>query len=330
MKDKQLIKLLRKHIYRIGKNKKGIFITEKSVIHPKSQKSIKVELNMSEILINIDYKTRIYLTTYEYSKNVINEISRLRELTYRKVGEGTGNKSDKENYDKICDHLILWNNENLDIIGSYRLGDLSKIIPTYGYNSIYNSNLYEFSPSFEKILLESLELGRSFIQQKYWRTNSLDYLWQGIGAYIRSKPNIKYMFGAVSLSDNYSELARNLIVFYYQKWYTEFSNNYINPKHPYEIPKLSYRTIYDILCGNDYISDFVNLKKALSDLGFSIPVLLRKYTKICEYGGVKFLGFGIDKSFSNSIDCIILMDLSKIKPEFRERYFNNKKLELHS
>ncbi|MFA7325458.1 MAG: lysophospholipid acyltransferase family protein [Candidatus Kapaibacterium sp.] len=326
MKDKLLIKLLKKHVYRIAKDKKEIFMTEKNVIHPQSQKTIKVELNMSRLLVNIDEKTKLYTTKYQISKNVINEISRLRELTYRKVGEGTGNKSDKDNYDKICDHLILWNNDNIEIIGSYRLGDLSEIIANHGYESIYNHQLYEFSLEFEKVLENTLELGRSFIQQKYWRTNALDYLWQGIGAYVIERPHIKYMFGAVSLSDSYSELAKNLIVFYYQKWYSEGVNSYLKAKYPYEIPKLSYRTVLSTLNGADYKEDFINLKKSLSELGYSVPVLLRKYTDLCEYGGVKFLGFGIDESFNNSIDCVVLLDLDKIKPEFKERYFNNKKL----
>ncbi len=326
MKDKRLIKLLKKHVYRIAKDKKGIFMTERNVVHPQSQKSIKIELNMSRILLNIDNKTKLYITKYNISKNVINEISRLRELTYRKVGEGTGNKSDKDNYDKICDHLILWNNENIEIMGSYRLGDLSEIIANHGYESIYNHQLYEFSPEVEKVLNKTLELGRSFIQQKYWRTNALDYLWQGIGAYVSERPHLKYMFGAVSLSDSYSELAKNLIVFYYQKWYSDPDNSYLKAKFPYEIPKLSYRTVLTTLNGEDYKADFINLKKSLSELGYSVPVLLRKYTDICEYGGVKFLGFGIDESFNNSIDCVVLLDLEKIKPEFKDRYFRNKKL----
>lgn len=324
MKDKLLIKLLKKHVYRLAKDKKGVFMTEKNVIHPQSQKSIKIELNMSKLLLNIDDKTRLYITKYQISKSVINEISRLRELTYRKVGEGTGNKTDKDNYDKICDHLILWNNDNIEIIGSYRLGDLSEIIANHGYESIYNHQLYEFSQEFEKVLVNTLELGRSFIQQKYWRTNALDYLWQGIGSYVTERPHIKYMFGAVSLSDTYSELAKNLIIFYYQKWYSETENSYLKAKNPYEIPKLSYRTVLTTFNGADYKEDFINLKKSLSKLGYTVPVLLRKYTELCEYGGVKFLGFGIDKSFNNSIDCVVLLDLESIKPEFKERYFSNK------
>ncbi len=324
MKDKLLIKLLKKHVYRIAKDKKEVFMTEKNVIHPQSQKSIKIELNMSKMLLNIDDKTRLYITKYQISKSVIYEISRLRELTYRKVGEGTGNKTDKDNYDKICDHLILWNNDNIEIIGSYRLGDLSEIITNHGYESIYNHQLYEFSQEFEKVLANTLELGRSFIQQKYWRTNALDYLWQGIGSYVAERPHIKYMFGAVSLSDTYSELAKNLIIFYYQKWYSETENSYLKAKHPYEIPKLSYRTVLTTFNGADYKEDFINLKKSLSKLGYTVPVLLRKYIELCEYGGVKFLGFGIDKSFNNSIDCVVLLDLDSIKPEFKERYFSNK------
>ncbi|MFN3195898.1 MAG: lysophospholipid acyltransferase family protein [Chlorobiota bacterium] len=320
MTDTLQAKLLKKHCYRINTNKKLIFKTQKNVLHPISPKLIKKELNESRVLVELNTLKRVYIVDYQYNKNTINELSRLRELTFRKVNEGTGNISDKDNYDKICNHLVLWSDENVEIIGSYRIGNIREIANKHGYNRIYNSELFEIHESFHDKLNCTLELGRSFLTEPYWRTNSLDYLWQGIGKYLSDHEYIKFLFGAVSISNNYSYYSRCLIVSYYKKWFTKHQENYITAKHPFIIDTITKDRCDNVLVGESYKLDYLNLKKELKRLGYTIPVLLRKYVDICDYGGANFLDFGVDYSFNNSIDCVVLIEVETIKPIYKERY----------
>jgi putative hemolysin len=318
------VKLLKKHLYNIGKNKKEIFETEKTIIHPLATKSLKLELSLTKKLGLTRDGKHIFLGTYPTINNLLKEIARLREITYRKVGEGTGNKSDVDNYDKFYKHIILWDDNNLDIVGSYRLGLCSEILnETSTSDSLYTSLQFKFTNEMLPILQESLEVGRSFIQQRYWNSNALDYLWQGIGALLNELNNVRYLYGTVSISDNYPEDAKNLIIEYYKKWYGD-KRELATAKNKYVTSQAKLIQAKELLTGKTPEEDFKNIKNALRNFNLSVPVLLRKYTDICEYGGVTFLDFGVDYSFGNSVDCFILVDLHQIKKEFAERYLNQK------
>jgi hypothetical protein len=176
---------------------------------------------------------------------------------------------------------------------------------------------------FEPILNRSIELGRSFIQKKYWRSKALDYLWQGIGAFVKQNPEVEYLFGAVSISGSYSRKAQEMIVYYYEKWYKEY-NSYALPKNPFVISDATRNELDLSFNGKDHKEDLLNLKAMLKNTGFTIPVLLRKYSELCQYRGAKFLGFGIDKGFANSIDCMIYLDLKMIKSTHISRYYSQR------
>ena len=113
----------------------------------------------------------------------------------------------------------MWDEEALEIVGAYRLGFCNEILNKYGIDGLYNSGQFNFTEEFQPILSQALELGRSFIIQKYWKSQALDYLWQGIGAVLIKHPNIRYLIGAVSISNTYSDFAKALIVKFYSKWY---------------------------------------------------------------------------------------------------------------
>jgi len=316
------IKLLKKHLYNIPKLGKGIFLTENTIIHPISKKQIKYELGLnSNIGLTTDNK-KIYLIEPEQSPNIIKEIGRLREITFRKVGEGTGRTIDIDKYDNIYKHILLWDDEELEIVGSYRLGVISEILKEHGINMIYNSELFNFRDDFIPILNKSLELGRSFVQAKYWGSHALDYLWQGIAAYLTKNSDIKYLWGAVSISDTYHKDAKDMIVFYHLKWFKE-SNNYAAAKNPFSISEKNRIEFSKLFIGNSANEDFQILKKTLRNYNQSCPVLLRKYVELCNYGGASFIDFGIDENFANSIDCLILLDLDMLKEDFKKRYFKN-------
>ncbi|MDW7679482.1 MAG: lysophospholipid acyltransferase family protein [bacterium] len=313
-------RLLKRHVYRLAKHKKGIFKTEKTIIHPVDRKLLKSDLASAELLSQVAEAKKLYLTDFKSTTHIMREIFRLREVTFRKVGEGTGNKYDFDQFDKWYKHIVLWDEESLDIVGSYRLGLCREIIANHGIKGIYNASLYQFSEAFHPILDKAVELGRSFIQQKYWRSNALDYLWQGIGSFLMRHPDIRYLFGAVSISDYYSADAKSMIVYFYKKWFGG-DEKLVTADHPFIMTRQQEDEAAQIFNNDDYNQDFRTLKTMLKNIGYSIPVLFRRYSELCEPNGVKFLAFGVDESFSNVVDGLVLLDMSMLKESKRQRYY---------
>ena len=313
-------KLLKKHVYLIGKNKKGIYTTEKNVIHPVDRKLIKMELLNSQLLGITKNNIQIFLTTRNESPHTVNEIARLRELTFRKVGEGTGKNYDLDKFDTHYSHLILWDEAELEVIGSYRIGSGNQIMANVGKEGFYTSTLFNYSRAFEESYLnDSIELGRSFVQSKYWNTNALNYLWQGIGAYLQHDSAVKYLFGGVSISNNYPAAAKEMIVYYFTKWYGS-KEQLIESKRKFIISENSSVGLANIFTGETTKDDYKILKKMLKPFGYTVPVLYKHYSELCETGGVNFLDFGTDPDFENCIDGLILVDVNLIKEEKKQKY----------
>jgi len=320
------IKLLKKHVYRIGKGKSGLFKVEKNIIHPVDKKLLKNEINRARYLGNTKDEKKIILTNFASSPYLMKEIGRLREITFRNVGEGTGNKIDFDAYDKYYEHLVVWDDKELEIVGSYRVGLGSYIYKNFGIKGFYTSTLFEYSENFiTDIVLNSIELGRSFVQKKYWNTNALNYLWQGLGAYIAQASDVKYLFGAVSISNSYPEEAKKSIVYFYNKWFGSI-NDVAKSKSKFLIPEKDIKKLSELFNGKDYKEDFKILKNSLKPLGFTVPVLFKHYSDLCNEDGVKFLDFGVDDTFENCIDGLIVLNVDKIKKEKKERYINKYKV----
>lgn len=313
--------ILRKHTFNIGKKKKMYFKADESIIHPVSRKTLKKELKNSLMILEISNDKKIYLCKHESAENVIREISRLRELTFRKVGEGTGKNRDFDKFDKYYHHLVLWDDSDLEIIGSYRLGICSEIMEHYGRNGLYNSDQFIISSKFDEQLRLSIELGRSFIQEKYWRSNALDYIWKGIGKILNDIfPNVRYLFGAVSISDAYPDKLKNMIVYFYDKWYGK-ELGLVFAKDKFEISESDRQELSCKFDSTEMMVDFRKLKSQLTAHGTSVPVLLRNYTNLVEKEGCRIHGFGVDKGFANSVDVLLQLDLSYLRPSIRQRYY---------
>lgn len=316
---KTQVKLFKKHLYRIAKNKKPIFATQKCIAHPENRQELKDELKKCQLLGVTKDGKKIYLYSYENESVLIREISRLREFTFRKVEEGTGNKRDSDEFDHYYKHIILWDDEALEIVGSYRIGESNFIFKHYEFEGFYSDSLFHFYPEFEKYLQNSVELGRSFVQPKYWGSRALDYLWQGIGAYLHQNPHIKYMFGPVSLSASIPKGAQNLIIYYYNHYHGNHQE-LLNPDKVFIFSKAESQELEEIFVGNDMQKDFLTLKEQLNCYGVTVPTLYKQYTELCEEGGISFMGFNIDVDFNDCVDSFILVEIDKIKAKKRERY----------
>jgi len=321
------LKLLKKHVYRLGSNKKLIFVTEKNIISPVEKSILKKEIKNAKLIGKTKNGFNIYITQYENTPLIIREIARLREITFRKIGEGTGNKADFDLFDNYYHHIFLWDENSEEIIGSYRIGVCEEILNKYGIKGLYSNTLFEFSNDFtNKYFYNSIELGRSFIQPKHWNSNALDYLWMGIGSFLFLNPNIKYMFGPVSLSNSLSPEVKNMIIYFYSKWFGIKNNNDVISKNKYILSEKSITELSSIFSINDYASEFKTLKTLVKTFGYSIPPLFKQYSELCNDNGTKFYDFNIDPNFNNCVDGFILVEIDKIKNEKKERYIYNNKV----
>jgi len=318
-KNSLQIKLLKKHVDRVGKDRKGIFTTSRSIVQPMPVKIIRKKIIQSQFIGEAHDGKQIYLIEPEDNSIVIQEIARLREITFRKVGEGTGTRRDMDKFDKIYDHLIVWDNKESEIVGSYRVGLCNHLMRLKGKYGLYTSTLFNYNDEFINMLPDSIELGRSFVQTKYWNSNALDLLWQGLGSYISTKPHLKYLFGGVSISGAYPLEAQAMLVFYFHKWYGSIEQLAIS-KNRFIMSEKIRLQCEELFCSLDKSDDLKKLKHALRQFNVSIPPLLKHYTNLCHDGGVMFLDFGVDPDFANCIDGLILVDLSKMKQEKKERY----------
>lgn len=318
---KFLLNLYRKHLYALKKGNKSFFETQKAIAHPVSRIDLLNELKKSKLIGQTSDNKKIYLYDYTDDSIVLKELGRLRELSFRKVGEGVNKKRDTDKYDIYYQHIILWDESELEIVGSYRIGNSDFILKNIGVKGFYSNNLFQYNEGFVPYLQNSIELGRSFVQPKYWGTRALDYLWFGIGAYLKNNPNIKYMFGPVSISATFPTIAKDMMIFYYSHYYGQ-SENLVEAKVPYSYSN-NLSEIKEIFDLNDKKKDFKFLKSTLSNIGVSIPTLYKQYSEIAVEDGIKFLGFNVDNDFSDCVDGFILVEVAKIKDSARQRYIEN-------
>jgi len=319
LKPKALVKMVRKHLYRVGRNKPGLFVTEKRIAHPESRQAIKRELQQGCLLGETRDGKQIWLMEWKPGAAFMREIGRLRELSFRKVGEGTGRRRDTDSYDTYYKHLVLWDDSELEMVGAYRLGDSRRIVAERGIQGLYTSSLFKFRPAFEKYALNGLELGRSFVQPRYWGSRALDYLWQGLGAYMRHNPGIRYLFGPVSISARYPRPAKDLMIYFYSLYFGD-EEHCADSRMPYRISEGAKREGKRLFSGHDFGRDLQEFKHQLSLYGLTIPTLYKQYTDLCEEGGVRFLDFSVDPDFAGCIDGLILVDLQLVKAAKRKRY----------
>jgi putative hemolysin len=170
---------------------------------------------------------------------------------------------------------------------------------------------------------KGIELGRSFIQPRYWGKRSLDYLWYGIGAYLHRHPQIEYMTGPVSLSAAYPEPAKQLIIEFYHCLFGR-NDDLVTPRTPYRYDTSGlFNEFRNTTDENRYKAAFRILKDELDKLGVKVPTLYKQYVELCQPGGCEFLGFNIDHEFSDCVDSMILVHVDAVLPRKRQRYIES-------
>jgi hypothetical protein len=242
-------------------------------------------------------------------------------LTFRTVEEGTGLALDLDKFDMYYSHIVLWDDMDLEIVGAYRVGYGPSILATQGVEGFYTHTLFDLRGNFAEYLPESIELGRSFVQPRYWGQHSLEYLWFGIGAYLREHPEIKYLFGPVSISNAYPDEAKELIVSFYQRQF----GSLVPPakaREPFVISQQSQQFAVESF-SEDYSTSYKILNSELRKLGVKVPTLYKQYVELCVDNGCHFIDFNVDPAFNQCIDGLIMVEIDKITPKKRQRYIEH-------
>ncbi|TXI50914.1 MAG: GNAT family N-acetyltransferase [Lysobacter sp.] len=292
----------------------GAAPTPEAIAPPIGHAELIVGIAQTELLGKTGDGKEIRLARLEADAPLLLEIGRLREITFRAVGEGTGRSRDLDDYDPHYRHILVWDAAAGRIAGAYRVALGAQVLARYGLAGLYTASLFRYADEAVPRIAEGMELGRSFVSPEYWGSRSLDYLWQGIGAYLRRYPQVRYLFGAVSISAALPLPAREQLVAYYARYYgcDDRVAASLRPFRYFAAPpcfgELDADTAFDVLKAN------------LAAHGAAVPVLYKQYTELCEPGGARFLAFGVDPAFSDSIDGLIEVDLRRVLPKKRQRY----------
>ncbi|MDC3213072.1 lysophospholipid acyltransferase family protein [Pseudoalteromonas distincta] len=319
LKDKEIVNLIRKQLYRLTTKKTLPLKTQTPIAVPECRKELKRAIEQCQLLGKTHDGMHIHLYQYVGSSPIFRELGRLREIAFRAVGEGSGKRRDIDKYDMDYQHLVLWDPMQLELVGAYRLACAQQIIQKHGREGLYTDSLFSYTDAMTPYLHQGIELGRSFVQPKYWGRKSLDYLWYGIGAFIKNYPQYRYLFGAVSVSNALPEQAKAMLVYYYQHYYKS-SIELATPNNELKLTEQQLTQCNILFNGNDVKEDFVELKHVLANMGAQVPTLFKQYTELCNPDGVQFLSFSIDPDFNNCIDGLVLVDLKSVKENKAKRY----------
>ena len=262
----------------------------------------------------------VYIAPTSSIPHILREIGRLREITFREVGEGTNKKIDLDNYDIYYNHLFIWDKELQNIVGAYRIGKGDEILNTMGRRGFYISELFKIKEPFYPILRKGIELGRSWIRKEYQQKPlPLFLLWKGILKYLLDNPHYRYMFGPVSISNNFSKFSKSLIVNYITKNHFDYDlAAYVKPKNKFKADLSAIDK--DLLVeSSESLKDLDSLISDIENTHIKIPVLLRQYMNL----NAKIICFNIDPKFSDCLDGFLLVDTQNIPAEMLEKIGKN-------
>jgi putative hemolysin len=263
----------------------------------------------------------IYFTKTKDIPNILMEIGRLREITFREVGEGTNNPIDLDKFDNYYYHLFLWDTESELIAGAYRMGLGHEIFPKYGIKGFYINSLFKFEPELNKMMLESIEMGRAFVIKEYQqKPMPLFLLWKGIIHVTLRYPENKYLIGGVSISNQFSNFSKSLMIeFMKSHYYDPFVAQYINPKKEYKVRLKDADKDFVFDEAQADMNKFDKLITEIEPEGLRIPVLIKKYVK----QNARLVAFNVDPKFNNAIDGLMYIKIadlpeSTVKPVLDE------------
>lgn len=313
---KKLLSKLPKN-FKIPRSPKDIASeTEKELMAEEVENCRKLD---KRLLVSKNYE--VFLAKREIIPNILNEIGRLREITFREVGEGTNNSTDLDQFDDYYHHLFLWDNEANKIAGAYRMGMGHEIYAEHGIDGFYLQDLFRFEPELHKMMSQSIEMGRAFIIKEYQqKPMPLFLLWKGIVHCTLRFPEHKYLIGGVSISNKFSNFSKSLMIeFMKSNYYDPYVAQYVHPKKEF---KVKLKDADKDLVFDESEADLNKFDKIIDELeteNLRLPVLIKKYIK----QNAKVVAFNVDPLFNDAVDGLMyirIADLpeSTVKPVMEE------------
>ena len=290
-----------------------------TLIPPICSAQLCVEINhldeQSLLMLRGDFE--VYFAQAHQVPNVLLEIGRLREMTFRSVGEGTGKALDIDEFDNYYFNLFIWDRKNKKIVGGYRMGMGEEIFQKNGIENFYVNSLFEIKEAFFPTLKKSIELGRSYIVPEYQKGYLPFFLlWQGILTVLIKNPNYQYLIGPVSISKYYSGVSKSMIVEFVKRYFFDKKNAaHFSPRTPFqpELEKVNLEKMLDSIEGEG-LKDLESFLCSIEPGHIKVPVLLKQYTKL----NAKFLSFNVDPNFSDALDGLMILDVENLPKEIIE------------
>jgi putative hemolysin len=280
----------------------------------------EIEPLRAEYRVWIEKNYEVFIVPTSTIPNVIREIGRLRELTFREIGEGTNKATDLDEYDIYYHHLFIWDFEAKMLVGAYRLGLGDEIFYSIGKKGFYVSELFKIKAQFTPVLKKSIELGRSWIRKEYQQKPlPLFLLWKGILKYLIDNPRYRYLIGPVSISNSFSKFSKSLIVDYINRNHFDHEMaQYVKPRKKFKVDLASIDT--DVLmAGEDTFKGLDALISEVETRNMKVPVLLRQYIAL----NAKIICFNIDPKFADCLDGFLVLDLEKVPQDILEKLGKN-------
>ena len=245
--------------------------------------------------------------------STLREIGRLRELTYRAVGEGTGRDVDLDRFDDDYQHLFLWDREKQQVVGAYRIGQADRLVAACGVEGLYTRTLFKYDNRLlARLGAPALELGRSFVRTEYQKNyGALLLLWRGIGQFVVRNPRYRFLFGPVSVSARYSSTSHALLMAFLRQNHLDADlAALVQAMHP-----VAARPTVDAVPQS--IDEVNRLVARTEHDGKGVPVLVRQYLKL----NAKLIAFNTDPSFGDALDALMVVDLAALDAGVLKRYF---------
>ena len=328
-------KFIRRKTYMLANpfEKSNRLISSQKIKIKKATKKISLQRNSDLFIAEVDalretnsrlLQSKNYEVFFASAKdipNIIHEIGRLREITFRAIGEGTNKETDLDKFDNYYHHLLLWDAVAEKLVGAYRMGLGKEIYKKYGIKGFYVQSLFRIEPELHQMMDNTIEMGRAFIIDEYQqKPMPLFLLWKGIVHVTLRYPQYKYLMGGVSISNQFSDFSKSLMIeFMKSHYYDPYIAQYIRPKKEYKVKLKDGDKDFVFDASKADMQKFDKIIDEIEPGILRIPVLIKKYVK----QNARLVAFNVDPKFNNAIDGLMYIKVadipeSTVKPVMEE------------